>query len=92
MGSECNTEEDESISDSIDDSSTEDDSDDGSISTKAIKYMWNGKHIHTDINTRYVRLKIRYHIIQKTSEWKISEFTENKTGKVLHKLFKPVIN
>ena len=57
MGSECNTEEDESISDSIDDSSTEDDSDDGSISTKAIKYMWNGKHIHTDINTRYVRLK-----------------------------------
>ena len=62
---ECNVGEDnELMSASIDDSSTDDDSGDGSISMKALEDIRDGNHVHTGINTRYVRFKIRDHILQ----------------------------
>ena len=41
----------------IDDSSTYDDSDYGSISTNTIEDIWDGSQIHLDNNKRYARLK-----------------------------------
>ena len=61
---ELNVEEDELISAPIDESSTYDDSDAGSISTNALNCIRDGSKIHPDINTRDVRLKTRYHIKQ----------------------------
>ena len=62
---ECNVGEDnELMSASIDDSSTDDDSGDWSISMKALEDIRDGNHVHTGINTRYVRFKIRDHILQ----------------------------
>ena len=65
----CNLEEGESSLDSIDESSTEDESDDGYISMNALKYIWYGSQIHPDINERYARLKIHGHINKKKIEW-----------------------
>ena len=55
---ERNTEEYEFISTSIDESYTNDDSDDGSISTNYLKDISDGIQIHPKINARYSRLKI----------------------------------
>ena len=54
----CNAEEDESISDSIDELSTDDESEDRSMSTNALKDNRYVSQIHPDINARYARLKI----------------------------------
>ena len=56
---ERNVIEDESISASIDESYTYDESNDVSISTNAIEDILYGKYVHTDINARYAILKIR---------------------------------
>ena len=60
-----NVEEDESISYSIDELSTNDESDHGSISRKYLKYIKDGRQIHTYINTRYDRLRTGDGIKQK---------------------------
>ena len=57
-----NIAEDESISDSIYESSTENDSDDVSIITNFFDHIWDGNYVHPYINARDARLKIRYHI------------------------------
>ena len=59
LGLEQVTEEDESILASIDYSSTDNDYDDGSISTNYLEDIRGGSQIHPELNTRYSRLKIR---------------------------------
>ena len=54
--------EDESIPDSIDKSSTDNDSDDRSISTNNIEDIRDGHCIHLDIKTRNTIFKVRDHI------------------------------
>ena len=58
LENECNLLGDQSISDSIDDSSTKDNSDEIIISTKTIKYIWYLKHVYPNINVRDARFKI----------------------------------
>ena len=48
-----------SISDSINESSTEDNSDDESISTNSLEDNWDGKHLHMNILARYAILITR---------------------------------
>ena len=50
------------MSASIDESSTDNDSDDRSISTNDLGGIHDGSQIHTELNTRDARLKIRHHI------------------------------
>ena len=64
--------EDESILDSIDESSTENNYDDISISTNALKGMWDGNYIHPDIIARSSGLKIRDRIRQAQSKRKLA--------------------
>ena len=58
MQNERNVAEDEYILASIDESSTYDDSDDGSICTNNLECIWYGNHLHPYINARDSRLKI----------------------------------
>ena len=51
-----------------------------------------GGQIHPDLNARYTRFKICDHIRKMKNEWKGSELSEKSMGKVLHKLFKAVVN
>ena len=67
---ERNTDEDKSISDSIDESSTENGSDDESINKNAIKDIWYGIQVSPEPNARYDRLKICDWIIQTKNWWK----------------------
>ena len=53
-----NVEEEESISDSIDDSSTYDDSDHSYISINALEDIQDGSQIHPDLNAKYAILKM----------------------------------
>ena len=50
--------------DSIDGLSTNNDSDDESISMNALEEIWYGSQIHPEINARYARFKIRDRIRQ----------------------------
>ena len=64
MGNKRNVSEDESILDSIDESSTDDDSDGRHISTNAIEDICGGKYVHPDINARYSILEGHDHIMK----------------------------
>ena len=85
-------EEDKSILDSIDGLSTDNDSEEGSISTDALGDIWDGSQIHPKINTRYDKFKIRDLIRQTQAEWKVVELSENSMVKGLHKIFKADVN
>ena len=76
---------------STDESSTDDDYDDGSISKNSLADIWGGNYVHLDINTIYSRFKIFDCIRQAQSEWKWSEISENTMGKGLHKVFKSIL-
>ena len=89
---ECNEEEDKSSLSSIDESSTDDESDYLSISTNDLEDILEGSQIHPEINARDDRLKIRDRIRQTQNEWKGSELSEKRMGKGLHKLFKEFVN
>ena len=65
---------------SIDESSTDIDSDDKSISTNALDDIQYGSQIHPDINTRYSILKIRDSIKQMKNEWKGVELSMESMG------------
>ena len=82
----------ESILTSIDESSTDDDSDDGYISTNTLEDIRNVNYLHPGINTRYARLKIHERIRQTQGEWKGLELSAKRVGKGLHKIFKAVVN
>ena len=92
MGNECNVAEDESISASIDESSNNDNYDEGYISTNYVKGIRGRNCIHPDINAGDDRFKIRDHIRQTQIECKGFEISENSMGKGLHKVFKAVVN
>ena len=71
MGNERDiAEETESILASIDESSTDNDSVGGSISTNTLEDMWDGNYVNPDNNATDSRLKMRDRIIQAQSEWK----------------------
>ena len=77
---------------SIDESSTDNDSKDGSISTNNNEDIRDGNYVHPDINRRDARLHIRDHIIQMQVESKWAELPVNRMGNGLHKAFKAVLN
>ena len=58
----------------------------------ALKDVQGRSQIHQEINARYDRLKINDRIKQTQSEWKGEELSEKSMGKVLHKVFKAVVN
>ena len=91
MENEQNLVEDESISDLINESFTEYNSDEKYISTNALEEIWDRKHVHPNINARYFRLILRDQIRKAHSEWKGAELSTKRMGKVLHKVFKVVV-
>ena len=76
------------FSDSIDELSTDVESDGGYISTNALKDIQGGSQIHPEINARDFRLKIRDPIKKDQSEWKGAELLEKIIDKGLHKVLK----
>ena len=58
----------------------------------ALGDIWYGNYVHPYINTRDVRLKMREHIRQAQSDWKVAELSLKRMIKCLQKLFKPVVN
>ena len=84
--------EDELIFASIDESSTYNDSDDRYIYTNALEEIRDINYIHPDINARDDRFKTRDRIIQAKNKWKVGEISVKSMGKVLHKVFKAVVN
>ena len=77
---------------SIDESSTDDDSGDGSRIINSLKDIRDGNYVHPEVNARDYRLNIRHHIYQELSEWKVSENSAKTIDKVLLKVFKAVVN
>ena len=77
--------------DSIYESSTDDEYGDVSISTNAPEEIRDRNYIHSDINLRYSRFKIRDRIRQVQSKWKGVELSEKSMGKFLHKVFKAAV-
>ena len=77
---------------SIDESSIEYDSDDGSISTNAIEDIQDGKYTHTDTNERDYILKISDRIRISQGERKGADLSVNMKIRGLHKVFKDVLN
>ena len=68
LENERNSEEEESILDSIDESYTEDESDDGSISTNVLGDIRCVSQIHPELNARDAGFKICHHIIRTKKE------------------------
>ena len=48
--------------------------------------------VHSEINERYHRFKIRDCITRTQNEWKGEELSENSMGKGLHKFFMTIVN
>ena len=92
MENERSLEEDESILASIYRSSADDNFNSKYICTENLEDIWDRSYLHPNINARDDRLKICDCIRQSKNEWKISELSENNTGKGLHKIFKAVVN
>ena len=91
MENERNLVEYESVLDSIDKWSVDDNSDKESISTHTLEDIRNGNPFHPHINAMDSRLIIRNQIRKSRSEWKVSEITEKIMGKLLHKVFKVIV-
>ena len=90
MENERNLVEDESISDSIDESSAYDNSDNESISTGALEDIWDRNHVHMIINERDSILRISEQIRQAKSARKGAELSEKWMGICLHKIFRVI--
>ena len=89
---ESNTEEEKSISASIDESSTDNDSDEISIITNAFEDIRDRSKINPELNASDAILKIRDLILKTQNEWKVSELSSKSMGKGTHKLFMAVVN
>ena len=89
---ECTTEEDESISSSIDELYTSDGSYDGSIIKNALEDIQDVRQVYPDINARDTRLKMRDRIKKTQSGRKGTEISVSIMGKCLYKVFKDVLN
>ena len=77
---------------SIDELSTDNDSNDGSVSAKYIKEILWRSQIHPELNSRDTIFKIRNSIRKTQNYWKVTELSAKSTGKGFHKLFKAVVN
>ena len=75
-----NVEKYESVLDSTDKSSTDNDCNGGSISANVFKDIWKRNQVHTDIKAIYARLKICDRINQAQSEWKGADLSQNNMG------------
>ena len=87
-----NAEENKSISAPIDESSTDNEYNGGSISTSTIEDIQNGNKIHPELNARDARLKISECIKQMQNEWKVAQLSAKSMGNFLHKVFNAVVN
>ena len=67
---------------SINHLSTDDDSDERSISKNTLEDIWDGSQMHTEINTRDARLKTRYCIQKTKNQWRGAELSAKSMGKV----------
>ena len=76
---------------SIDESFTDDDSDDRYISTNALDGICHESQIHPELNKIYARLKIHDRIRKTKNERKGEQISENSMGKGLYKVFKDVV-
>ena len=72
--------------------STDDDSDDGYISTNALEGIRDGNYVRTYINARDAIFKIRDRIKKGQIEQKGEELSAKRMRKGLRKTFKAVIN
>ena len=84
--------EDKSFLASINESSTDNDSDNVSLITNTCENICYGNYVHPDINARDARLKVRERIRQAQSEWKEVYLSEKRIRKGFHKLFKAILN
>ena len=89
---EGNIEEYKSIFPSTDESSKDNDSDDISINKNSLENIQGGSQIHPTLISRDAISKIIDRIKQTQNKWKVVELLENSMVKVLHKLFKSVVN
>ena len=92
MQNKRSTEDCESILSSIDESSTEYDYDDVSISTNDLKDISYGNQIHPELNAIDYIFRICDRIKQTQNEWNGEELSAKITGKALYKVFKAVVN
>ena len=76
---------------SINELSTYNDPNEGSININAPKDMQGGTQIHPDMNGIDFRFKIRDCIKQTKNEWKVAELSAKNMGKGLHKDLKAVV-
>ena len=76
---------------SIDESSADSNSYNGSISTYYLEDIWDKNHVHPNIIARDYRFIIRNQTGQVQSEGKGEELSEKSMDKGLHKLFKVII-
>ena len=65
--------------------------DEDHISTETLHDIRDGNQTHPNIDKREARLKIRDHIMEKKSEWKVGLRDTHKMGKGLHKLFSTIL-
>ena len=72
---------------SLDKSSKDDESDDGSLSMNAFDDIWDRSQIHPEISVIDDILKLHDHIKQTQNEWKGAELSVKSISKVSHRLF-----
>ena len=72
--------------------SSDDESDAEPISTEMLEDMRYGGQSHLIINRIEAQYKIRYHIKRIQEEWKGALLSTRNMVKVLHNLFKAVVN
>ena len=77
---------------SIDESSTDNESDDRSISTNALEDICYESQINPDITTIDARLKICDGIKETQIEWKVAELSVNSMVKGLHKVYNVAVD
>ena len=68
-----------------------DESDHDIISTDMLEDIRDGSQTHPNINRREAHYKIRDHIRQRESEWKVVLKATRSIGKGLHKVFSMVV-
>ena len=91
MEKKHNLVEDESILASIDETSTDNKSDYGSISTGALEDILDGNYVNPNITARDTILKICDRIRQAQREWKGAVVSAKRMGNFLHKVFKVAV-
>ena len=92
MENDRTLEEVESISASIDESYADDNYDDKYICIYDLEDIRDVSYVYPNINVRDTKLKIYYLNRQFQNKWKGLELSAKSIGRVLHKLFKAIVN